>query len=160
MLNIRPIRSEDNPIIEQIIKTSLEEHKANLPGTAYFDKNLSKLSEFYSHIDDIEYFVAEYDGKVVGGSGIGKIEGNNTNVCELQKIYLSKETRGKGIGKALMQACLEFAKEKKYDACYLETMPQLVGGVNLYQKMGFKTLDKPLGNTNHHACQIWMLKTL
>ncbi|OHX68267.1 GNAT family N-acetyltransferase [Flammeovirga pacifica] len=158
-LIIREIQKEDDSIIASIIKKSLEEHKANLPGTAYFDENLGRLSQFYKEESNSAYFIAEWDGQIVGGAGIGKIIGNTSNICELQKIYLSSSYRGKGIGMALMKKCLDFAKSEQYNACYLETMPQLVGGLNLYKKMGFELLDQPLGNTSHHACQIWMLKS-
>jgi putative acetyltransferase len=30
----------------------------------------------------------------------------------------------------------------------------------LYNKVGFEYLDKPLGNTGHTSCPVWMLKKL
>jgi len=32
--------------------------------------------------------------------------------------------------------------------------------VGMYQKLGFKNIDKPLGNSGHFGCNIWMIKEL
>jgi putative acetyltransferase len=32
--------------------------------------------------------------------------------------------------------------------------------VHLYQKFGYQSLQAPLGNTGHFACNVWMLKQL
>lgn len=158
-MNIRPIIEKDNKIIDDIIRQVLEEHEANLPGTAYFDEQLYSLSDVYSTTSN-EYFVIENEGQVFGGAGIASLEEGEEGICELQKIYLSKKARGKGFGRALIEKCLLFAKDQGYTSCYLETMPQLAGGLKLYEKVGFEKLEKPLGNTMHHGCSIWMIKKL
>jgi putative acetyltransferase len=30
----------------------------------------------------------------------------------------------------------------------------------LYRKNGFVNLEKPLGNTGHYSCNVWMIKEL
>ena len=32
--------------------------------------------------------------------------------------------------------------------------------VKLYNKYGFKNLDKPMGNTCHYNCNVWMIKEI
>ncbi|WP_044205247.1 GNAT family N-acetyltransferase [Flammeovirga sp. OC4] len=158
-MQIRPIKTSDNEKIGHLIQEVLEEHEANLPGTAYFDEMLFSLSQVYQPEKAI-YYVIEEDGNIIGGAGINVLEGGDNSICELQKIYLKKEARGKGLGRKLIKKCLDFAAEKKYSNCYLETMPQLSKGIELYEKEGFKMLEKPLGNTSHHGCSIWMLKKI
>lgn len=46
-LQIREIEEKDNHTMEQIIKRSLESFNLNIPGTAYFDPQLSSLAQFY-----------------------------------------------------------------------------------------------------------------
>ncbi|MBB6459805.1 GNAT family N-acetyltransferase [Flammeovirga kamogawensis] len=159
MYSIRVITPNDNAFIEKIIKEALEEHNAALPGTAYFDKQLGELSKVYEE-SGVEYFILEENNKVIGGAGIGKLIGADDSVCELQKIYLSTDARGKGYGEKVLKHCLTFAKDEGYSKCYLETMPELVKGVALYERLGFKNLEAPLGNTSHHSCTIWMIKEL
>ncbi|KXX72471.1 GNAT family N-acetyltransferase [Flammeovirga sp. SJP92] len=158
-MQIRPITSSDNDEIGQLIQSVLEEHEANLPGTAYYDEQLFNLSEVYQSENAI-YYVIEDQNQIIGGAGINILEGAERTVCELQKIYLKKEGRGKGLGRKLIEKCLTFAENKNYTCCYLETMPQLSKGIALYEKVGFERLHKPLGATSHHGCSIWMLKKL
>jgi putative acetyltransferase len=49
------------------------------------------------------------------------------------------------------------AKSEGYQKIYLETMPELSAAVVAYEKLGFKKLQGPLGNTGHYSCSIWML---
>lgn len=156
-LTIRIITSGDNSAIEQIIRSVLEEHGVNKPGTAYFDESLKTMFEFYTG-DHCVYYVAEWNGKLVGGSGIYPTKGLPADTCELVKMYLSNEVRGKGIGQALLEKCLSFAKEKGYQRVYLETLPELNKAVGMYAKNGFTTLSGPLGDSGHFACDLRMIK--
>ncbi|MNY47067.1 Acetyltransferase (GNAT) family protein [compost metagenome] len=72
-------------------------------------------------------------------------------------MYVSSASRGKGVGKKLMLKCIEFANSLGYKKIYLETMPELSAAVTAYEKLGFKSLERPLGNTGHFSCTIWML---
>jgi len=152
---IRLIKPEDNEAIAQIIRKTLIEYNSAIPGTAFFDNSLDNLYEVYQ-ADKTVYYVAEYNGKVVGGAGIGKLETVPDTFCELQKMYLLPEARGKGIGAALMQVCLEFARKSGYQKCYLESFDYMNAAVNMYKKFGFKLRKSPLGNTGHSACNVWM----
>jgi putative acetyltransferase len=73
---------------------------------------------------------------------------------------VAKEARGTGLGKQLMEKSMIWAKENNYSQIYLESMPELAKAVSIYKKLGFKSLDHPLGNSGHDGCDIWMLKTL
>ena len=75
-------------------------------------------------------------------------------------MYFSPITRGKGIGQKLISRCLEKAKEFGFENCYLETMPYMHAAKALYAKNGFENIDKPMGNTGHYSCNVWMLKKL
>jgi putative acetyltransferase len=159
IIEIRPIKPMDNDAIKSIIKNALIEFDSDKPGTAFFDKSLENLYEAYQNNRAI-YFVALLNGKLIGGCGIDTLENADTNICELQKMYLSPEARGKKIGKKLLVKCLNYAKEANYKQCYLESFPYMISAINLYLENGFKKLDKPLGNTGHTACDVHMLLDL
>ena len=55
---------------------------------------------------------------------------------------------------------LEKAKDFGYDNCYIETLPYMEAAVKLYKRNGFVNLDKPMGNTSHFNCDVWMLKEI
>jgi putative acetyltransferase len=156
---IRPVEPKDNATLAKIIRNSLEEFGANHPGTVYFDEATDRLSEVFT-TPASAYFVAEMGGNVLGGGGIFPTEGLPAKTCELVKMYLAPAARGTGLGKRLLQLCLDTAKGLGYKNIYLETMPELVKAVPMYEKFGFKYLDGPLGNSGHFGCAIQMLKTL
>lgn len=158
-VTIRKIIQSDNPEIERIIKQVLTEHGVNKPGTAFYDSSLQQMFEFYSAPKSV-YFIAEENNRIVGGGGIFPTEGLPDDTCELVKMYLLPEMRGKGIGKLLIDASLEFAKQTGYKRVYLETMKELAKAVTIYEKMGFTMLSGPLGNTGHFACTMRMIKQL
>jgi putative acetyltransferase len=145
--------------LARIIRDALTEFKANKPGTVYFDDSTDHLYELFQQEKGI-YNVAIDNDQILGGGGIVHTSGLATDTCELVKLYLSPAARGKGIGRALMQKCLEEAKNAGYKKVYLETMPELISAIPLYEQFGFTYLTGPLGNSGHSGCDIWMIKLL
>lgn len=156
---IRKIEPKDNLKIASVIRNIFEELDAPKVGTAYADPHLNTLFEMYQADNEI-YFVVEYDGIILGGCGVGNLIDGEIKICELQKMYLTKEARGKGIATELMQQCLAFAKKAGYDTCYIETLPFMKDAQKLYVKSGFTYIDAPMGSTGHNACDVFMIKDL
>ncbi len=158
-INIRLIEPSDNKKLAIIIRNALTEFNANRPGTVYFDESTDHLYELFKTGNGI-YKVALMNEEIVGGGGIFPTAGLDADTCELVKMYLAPMARGKGLGKILMQECLNTALEAGYKKVYLETMPELVIAVPMYEKFGFNYLKGPIGNSGHNGCDIWMLKVL
>jgi len=158
-IHIRPIEKEDNKKIAAVIRAVLIEFNAPLEGTAYADPHLDQLYETYNQEKSI-YFIIEKNGVIVGGAGIMALEDADKNICELQKMYFHSDARGIGMGSKMMDLCLNFAKDSGFDQCYLETLPYMKAAQVLYKKTGFQYIEKPIGNTGHYSCDVWMLKEL
>jgi putative acetyltransferase len=158
-LLIRTIQPDDNKALAIIIRDTLAEFKANKPGTVYFDETTDHLSEIFKTNGSI-YFVAELDGDIIGGSGIYPTANLPEGTCELVKLYLSSQARGKGLGKILLQKCIAAAKELGYKKIYLETMPELTIAIPMYEKLGFTYLPAAQGSSGHTGCDVWMIKDL
>ena len=156
---IRKIKPQDNPAIEAVIRDVFPEFNLPLTGTAYADKETPRMYESYQ-AENEAYFIIEVDGVISGGAGIKPLKDYEASVCELQKMYYKPEIRGKGYGKLMFDHCLKVAKELGYKKCYLESASQLKSAIKLYERSGFIYLDKPLGNTGHFSCGVWMLKDL
>lgn len=156
-MQIRPIEPGDNVELAKVIRAALTEFGANKPGTVYFDPTTDALYELF-RTPGSYYFVATIDHKVVGGCGIFPTDNLPEGTCELVKLYVAKEARGTGLGKQLMEKSMSWAKSHGYTQVYLESMPELTKAVSIYEKVGFKSLDGPLGNSGHCGCDIWMLK--
>ncbi len=157
--SLRLITAQDNSEIAWIIRAVLTEFNANKPGTVYYDPTTDDLYSLFSRLQS-EYWILEVDGKIAGGSGIYPTNGLPANCCELVKLYLLPEYRGKGYGRDLIKQCFQSAKKFGFKDVYLETMPELKMAVGLYQQCGFRYLPGPLGHSGHFGCDLWMLKTL
>ena len=155
----RKIQTKDNSEIAKIIRTALEEYDEAKPGTVYTDPTTDALFELFS-TPNSAYFIAELDGKILGGCGIFPTMNLPDGYAELVKIYLKKEYRGLGIGRELMNRSIDFAKQTGYTHLYLESFPSLKEAIELYQKMDFKMVSEPLGDSGHFACDVWMVKVL
>ncbi len=157
---IRPIAPTDNIAMAKIIRDSLEEFGANRYGTVYFDETTDHLFEVFASTPASRYMVVENTGQLVGGAGVFPTQGLPQGTCELVKMYLSATVRGKGLGREMINRCMDMAKELGYVQIYLETMPELKKAVSVYEKFGFGYLKGPMGNSGHDGCGIWMLKVL
>lgn len=156
---IREIEPRDNAEVATVIRKVLVEMGVPKVGTAYEDKSLDDMHGTYQN-SGMKYFVVEEDGKLIGGCGIAPLTGTDENICELQKMYFLPDARGRGIGAEMMQICLDFAKDAGYKQCYLETLPYMEHARKLYARTGFRSLDKPMGDTGHYNCTMWMLLDL
>src|ERR1700744_1363265 len=176
-MHIRDILPEDNGPLALIVRNALAEFGANKPGTVFFDPTTDPLYELFQTAGS-KYFVAvgEADGAmghaagaaqtggevaaVLGGAGIFPSTGLPPDTCELCKMYLHPDARGRGLGGQLIRRCLDAARTLGYKKVYLETMPELRQALAVYERFGFRYLDGPLGNTGHFGCDRWMLLEL
>lgn len=158
-MNIRQVQQQDNPILAHIIRTVFDEHNAPHEGTVYVDPSTDALYETFQ-IEKAVLWVAEMNGEVKGCCGIYPTDGLPTGYAEMAKFYLSADARGLGVGRALLDQSLISAKDMGYTSIYLESHPVWQTAVGFYTHLGFETLNKPMGNSGHTACTIWMKKTL
>lgn len=155
-MQIREIEARDNEQVEQLIRTCLIEFGANKEGTAWSDPHLGDFYHVYQ-AENACYWVAENEGVIVAGCGIGPIQ-ELSDVCELQKMYALQEARGSGIARELLDIALQFA-QTHYRSCYLETLDNMHAANRFYLKNGFERLNRPLLDTGHYSCDAWYLKT-
>jgi putative acetyltransferase len=58
-----------------------------------------------------------------------------------------------------MQKSEETAIHFGFSSIYLESFPDMKAAIALYEKYNYQYLSNSLGETGHHACNVWMLKT-
>ncbi len=158
-MRIRYIEKSDNTKIAAVIRKVIIEMGAPKTGIAYEDQELDAMFEAYEK-DRFIYFVVENAKQIFGGAGIAPLKNGDPLICELQKMYFLPEARGKGLGKQMIQRCIDFAKVSNFKLCYIETMQNMKDAQKLYIKTGFKYIYHSFGNTGHSSCPIRMLKTL
>jgi putative acetyltransferase len=156
---IRPIERADNAAMGRIIRTVMTEHGATGPGYSINDPEVDTMFEAY-HGKRAAFFVLTQNGEVVGGAGIAPLKGGLTGTCELRKMYMLPDARGKGFGALLLERCLRAAREFGFRDCYLETIGRMTKAHRLYERYGFKRIARPRGKTGHHTCDVFYVRDL
>lgn len=156
---LRPIRRDDDPEMARIIREVMTEVGATGAGSGFHDAEVDAMSRAYGP-DRAVYYVLEESGRLIGGAGIAPLPGADDDVCELRKMYVRPGGRNRGLGRALMERCLDGARRLGYRKVYLETLDSMHQARALYAKHGFVPVDRPMGNTGHSGCNRWFLKIL
>ena len=123
MVIYRRMTPEDVPVISR-----LEEETFSMPWSApSFLEMISK--------EDARYYVAEKDGKILGGCGVLMIagEGNITNVV------IAPEARNQGIGTAMLRHLMAEGDREGLTAYTLEVRVSNVAAIHVYEKLGFES---------------------
>jgi len=103
--------------------------------TGYANQGLmlsSSLAEIYDRIR--AYHVAEHEGKVVGVSAL-KISWED--LAEVRSLAVSEDAKGHGLGRKLVDACLDEARSLGIGRVFALTYQ-----VDFFRKLGFKEIDK------------------
>ena len=104
-----------------------------------FDYELKNIDTIYPNG---QILIATYDNIPIGCIAVKSI--NSTN-CELKRLYLKEEFRGKGYSKVLFEGILDRAKELGFLEAEIHTLPEIMSiGYKMYLKYGFieKTKDE------------------
>jgi GNAT superfamily N-acetyltransferase len=102
-----------------------------------FDKELAGLPGDYAPPDG-RLLLAEYDGQLAGCVALHKLE---PQICEMKRLYLRAQFRGKGLGRALADRIIAEAREIGYHGMRLDTVvPVMKDAVAMYRKLGFQQI--------------------
>lgn len=96
-------------------------------------------------------FMALKDGAPVGCVALMKMDDGG---YEVAKMTVSEDLRGSGLGRLLMQRCIDAGAELGAARLYLETNSSLGPALGLYRAMGF--VDLPPTETPYVRADVFM----
>lgn len=103
---------------------------------AMFKSSLSELEKFSPPSGRL--FLAKVDGKA---AGIGSFKQIREDACVIKRMYVRPEHRGQNLGKKLLDALIEAAKEIGYKKIMLDSAFFMKAAHSLYYAAGFKEID-------------------
>jgi diamine N-acetyltransferase len=80
------------------------------------------------------------------------------NALEIARIYAVQSAIGKGVGKALMQACLSIAAEKKKEVVWLGVWEKNQRAIDFYTKYGFEKFSDHVFMLGDDPQADWLMK--
>jgi len=93
-----------------------------------------------------KFFTIMAENKPIGFMGLFKID----PIKRSAKIFIligDEEYRGQGLGREALQHLIQVAKtELDLKTLYLEVHKKNLPAIKLYRRLGFKSLDKPVGD--------------
>jgi len=118
------------------------------------DHDIAHWQEEYDGRTGVLLLVADPAGEVVGTAAVRLLD---PGLGELKRMWLRPSCQGRGLGRRLMDACLDEARRLGCRALRLDTQATLEAAVHLYRAYGFSEI--PRYNDNHRA-DIWMERSL
>ena len=102
---------------------------------------LPTLKEKGYTLTDVEGITAFllYDGEIaIGSIGIKQVD---DKTCEIVRVYVRDECRGKGYAKLLFDHVEEYAREHGYVRAEMVTWAESTSALALYKKLGYTLSD-------------------
>ena len=102
-----------------------------------FDKELAELPGHYAPPEG-RLLLAEYEGQLAGCIALHKLE---STICEMKRLYLRPQFRGKGLGRVLAEHIISEARQIGYSSLRLDTVePVMKDAVAMYRRLGFREI--------------------
>ena len=103
-----------------------------------FDAELASLPGDYAAPRGA-LLLALVDGSAAGCCALRALDTvDYPNACEMKRLYVRKAFRGFGLGRQLVEAILERARQAGYACLVLDTLDDMEAARSLYEELGFK----------------------
>ena len=163
---IRPATLADTKalagISESTFRTAFQSDNDPDDFEAYVKEAFS-LETIKSEIEDTanRHFLVEIEGEVKGYLKIrkGKIPKclGSDNAIELERIYITSELQGKGIGEKLFLLAKDIAIEEGFDMLWLGVWGLNTGAIRFYQRMGMKKYGSHVFQLGEDKQEDWVM---
>jgi putative acetyltransferase len=103
-----------------------------------FDRELLGLPGDYAPPEG-RLLLAIHEGAPAGCVALHKLE---PDICEMKRLYVRPQFRGKGLGRALAERVIAEAREIGYKQLRLDTVePMMQAAVFMYRTLGFREIS-------------------
>ncbi len=116
-----------------------------------FEAEMASLPGLYAAPDGV-ILIAKDQGMSIDAAGFNSFlgcvavrplpasaihDGEPSRGCEIKRMWVDPAARSRGVGHAMMNAAIEFAKSANYGVIKLDTAPDMLAAQACYRKAGF-----------------------
>lgn len=106
-----------------------------------FETELTHLPGEYSEPRG-QILLARVDGSIAGCCALRPLDDcDYPNAAEMKRLYVRKAFRGVGLGRQLVEAMLDTARQAGYDHVLLDTLDDMEAARKLYEELGFESIE-------------------
>jgi GNAT superfamily N-acetyltransferase len=90
------------------------------------------------------YVIVREDGRAVAGGGIRPL---GDDVCEIKRMFVVPDARGRGHGRRLLEALERTARDRGYRFARLDTAQSMTTAMAMYRAAGYRAIPDYNGNS-------------
>ncbi len=136
-ISIRRLQPGEGPVFQAIRLTAMHLDESSF-GSTLAEEEAKPDSWFEDRVRADGVFVAEADGRILGMVAVGpKAPAKERHKGLVYSMFVLPEGRGRGLGAALMAACLDYAREVGESVQLVVVWTNTVA-VSLYERAGFE----------------------
>jgi len=165
-LTIRKGTAADVELLQSVgrkaFADTFSEHNTAADMLIYLDKSYS-TEKILAELDDPDgLFLIAFDGDQCAGYARMRRSQNPDGVSgsaiEIERLYAVSDYIGRQVGRTLMDACLAYAREHKFQTVWLGVWEKNLRAIKFYEKYGFLKFGEHVFMLGLDAQNDWLMK--
>jgi len=133
-VTVRAVDPGDVPGVVSLVTEVLTEFGLTFGRGSKTDEELTRLPAAYADHGGAFWVALDGAGALVGTCGLFPVAPGD---YEIRKMYLRASARGLGVGRALLDTCIAWAREQGARRLVLDTFEPMKDAIAFYEKHGF-----------------------
>lgn len=136
-LTIRQASDDELDTVASLVVDAYAEHAARMSPDAW-SSFAQDIANVRGRLANAELLVAERDGRIVGAVTLYlSWRGAQAATAAVRLLSVPPSERGSGVGRVLMEHCIERARSEGKERVVLTTTQEMDSARDLYEKLGF-----------------------
>jgi putative acetyltransferase len=133
-VTLREAHKDDVPQVVALLSEVLAEFGLTFGEGSETDAQVLALPDSYASAGGRFWVAVDADGALLGTCGVYPLDPDR---WELRKMYLVRASRGRGVGRMLLDQAVAWARDHGAKTMVLDTTEQMTSAIAFYESHGF-----------------------